>query len=92
METGPCEDILLLFPELANHRSSALSSLALLFAFSTSPPNFSFVNAGTISKRAATFFKNGGVLTNYARGVLIANASWTTGKILVLLISWCVIF
>ena len=67
-------------------------SLALLFAFSSPLTNFSLVNAGAITKRDATFFRDDGALTNYARGVLIANASWTAWKILVLLISWCVMF
>lgn len=67
-------------------------SLALLFAFSGPPPNFSLVNAGAISNRDATFFRNDGALTDYARGVLIANASWTAWRVLVLLVSWYVIF
>ena len=67
-------------------------SLALLFAFSSPPPNFAFVNAGAISRRDGTFFRENGALTDYARGVLIANAAWTAWKVLILLISWCVIF
>lgn len=67
-------------------------SLALLFAFSSPPPNFAFVNAGAISRRDGTFFRDDGALTDYARGVLIANAAWTAWKVLILLISWCVIF
>ena len=37
--------------------------------------------------RDTTFFRVGdGTLTDYAMGVLIANAAWTAGKVLVL---WC---
>ncbi|KAJ3979955.1 hypothetical protein F5890DRAFT_807692 [Lentinula detonsa] len=60
-------------------------SLALLFSFSSG--NTSIAGAG-ISPRDATFFRDDGALTDYARGVLIANAAWTAWKILVLFASW----
>jgi len=67
-------------------------SLALLFAFSSPAPNFALVSAGSITKRDGTFFRQDGTLTDYARGVLVANAVWTAWKILVLLVSWYVVF
>jgi len=61
-------------------------SLALLFAFSS--VSSSFLNTGLTSKRDGTFFRSDGALTDYARGVLIANAAWTGWRALVLLASW----
>ncbi|KAJ3772517.1 hypothetical protein FB446DRAFT_48638 [Lentinula raphanica] len=60
-------------------------SLALLFSFSSG--NSIIADAG-ISLRDATFFRDDGALTDYARGVLITNAAWTAWKILVLFTSW----
>lgn len=65
--------------------------LALLFSFAN--PNveyLSLVDAGD-NHRDGTFFRvEDGSLTDYARGVLIANAAWTAWRILVLLSSWYV--
>ncbi|KAF9447132.1 hypothetical protein P691DRAFT_632599, partial [Macrolepiota fuliginosa MF-IS2] len=63
--------------------------LALLLEFwSPQAGILSLADMG-ISRRDGTFFRrNDGTLTNYARGVLIANATWTAWRILVLLISW----
>jgi hypothetical protein len=60
-------------------------SLALLLAFTT--PQVAFTVAGT-SRRDATYFRQDGTLTDYARGVLIASAAWTAWRILVLWTSW----
>ncbi|KAJ4493554.1 hypothetical protein C8J55DRAFT_554991 [Lentinula edodes] len=63
-------------------------SLALLLSFSSSAAgNIALADAG-ISLRDATFFRDNGALTDYAQGVLIANAAWTAWKILVLFTSW----
>lgn len=63
-------------------------SLALLFSFSSSVPGVvALANAG-ISLRDATYFRPDGTLTDFARGVLTANAAWTLWKILVLTTSW----
>ncbi|KAJ7074725.1 hypothetical protein C8F01DRAFT_1101619 [Mycena amicta] len=63
--------------------------LALLLAFST--PNAGVValaDAG-LNHRDKTFFRvQDGTLTNYARGVLLANAAWTAWKALVVISSW----
>ena len=63
--------------------------LALLFAFAN--PNveyLSLVDSGN-NHRDGTFFRvEDGSLTDYARGVLIANAAWTAWRLLVLLTSW----
>ena len=61
-------------------------SMALLFAFSK-PPAFP---TPMISLRDQTFFKSDGSLTDYARGVLFANAAWTAWRLLVLMASWSV--
>ncbi|KAG6331113.1 hypothetical protein ID866_7976 [Astraeus odoratus] len=64
-------------------------ALALLLAFSDPNPDYvSMVEAG-FSGRDGTFFRaSDGTLTDYARGVLIANAAWTAWRILVLVVSW----
>jgi len=60
--------------------------LALLLAFSTSPVDS--LSSTIIRNRDPTYFReNQGTLTGYARGVLIANASWAAWRILVLLVS-----
>ncbi len=61
-------------------------SLALLFAFSTASQLF--VDSGLPNRRDATFFNTDGTLTNYARGILIANAAWAAWRTLVLFVSW----
>ncbi|KAF8966766.1 hypothetical protein BDZ97DRAFT_1657234, partial [Flammula alnicola] len=63
-------------------------SLALLFAFSSATPTLPFVNSGSVFRRDATFFRQDGALTDYTRGVLIANAAWTGWRIIILLGSW----
>lgn len=63
-------------------------SMALLFAFSK-PPAFS---NPMISLRDQTFFRQDGSLTDYARGILFANAAWTAWRLLVLIASWSVVF
>ncbi|KIY49636.1 hypothetical protein FISHEDRAFT_14679, partial [Fistulina hepatica ATCC 64428] len=56
--------------------------LALLLQF------WSTDSVWTGSQRDGTFFRNDGSLTDYARGVLIANATWTGWRLLVLMLSW----
>lgn len=67
-------------------------SLALLFAFwSPQPEVLALADAG-ISPRDGTFFrKSDQTLTDYARGVLIANAAWSAWRILILFVSWLVL-
>jgi hypothetical protein len=56
--------------------------LALLFTFALSGGG----NASGSSSRDATFFHaSNGTLTNYARGVLIANAVWSAWRTLIVL-------
>jgi hypothetical protein len=62
-------------------------SMALLFAFSNPP---AFANP-SVSLRDQTFFRSDGSLTDYARGVLFANAAWTGWRLLVLIVSWLVV-
>ena len=62
-------------------------SMALLFAFS-SPPAFPTSSANL---RDQTFFRSDGSLTDYARGILFANAAWTGWRLLVLIASWSVV-
>ena len=67
--------------------------LALLFAFSSPDPDVVALADAGLSRRDGTFFRaSDGTLTDYARGVLIANAAWTAWRVLVLLISWYVFF
>ncbi|KAF8879595.1 hypothetical protein BD779DRAFT_1628013 [Infundibulicybe gibba] len=64
-------------------------SLALLLAFTTPQPGVVALADAGLNHRDATFFRTqDGTLTNYARGVLIANAAWTAWRILVLFFSW----
>ena len=64
-------------------------SLALLLAFSTPQVDFLEIADAGLNHRDETFFrKEDGTLTNYARGVLIANAAWTAWRILVMWTSW----
>jgi hypothetical protein len=67
-------------------------SLALLFAFGhPDPDTVALADAGLLRRDSTFFRKTDGTLTNYARGILIANAAWTAWRILVLLISWYVL-
>lgn len=68
---------------------AALSLAALLAFWSPQPGAIAQGDAG-ISPRDGTFFRADGTLTDYARGVLIANAAWTAWRILVLFLSLCV--
>jgi len=64
-------------------------SLALLLSFTTPQVGLVGLVDSSLSHRDGTFFrKEDGTLTNYARGVLIANAAWTAWRILVLWTSW----
>lgn len=64
-------------------------SLALLLAFTSPQVGVVALADAGVSHRDATFFRSqDGTLTNYARGVLIANAAWTAWRILVLWSSW----
>lgn len=63
-------------------------SLALLFSFSSATQIPVFSTSASFMQRDSTFFRQDGSLTDYARGVLIANAAWTAWRILVLLVSW----
>lgn len=78
-------------PTVALLMPRAALCLALLFAFSSPDPNAVALGDAGISRRDGTFFRPAdGTLTDYARGVLIANAAWTAWRILVLLVSWYV--
>ncbi|KAH7921692.1 hypothetical protein BV22DRAFT_1132073 [Leucogyrophana mollusca] len=65
-------------------------ALALLLSFSFANPEYmALLDAGTTTGRDGTFFRaSDGTLTNYARGVLIANAAWTAWRFLVMFLSW----
>ena len=64
-------------------------SIALLLAFWTPQPGELGLTDAGIRPRDGTFFRGSDqTLTNYARGVLIANAAWTAWRILVLFVSW----
>lgn len=73
-------------PTVAILLPRAALSMALLFAFSKPP---AYTNS-TVSPRDQTFFRQDGSLTDYARGVLFANAAWTAWRLLVLIASWSV--
>ncbi|KAJ6632132.1 hypothetical protein B0H10DRAFT_1901553 [Mycena sp. CBHHK59/15] len=63
--------------------------LALLLEFSSPEIGVVALADTGISRRDSTFFRpDDGTLTNYARGVLIANAAWTAWRAIVLLCSW----
>lgn len=63
--------------------------LVLLLSFSSPQAGYvALIDAGS-NHRDGTFFRAAdGTLTDYARGVLIANAAWTAWRTLVLLCSW----
>lgn len=63
-------------------------ALALLLAFSSPPPADIGFTTSAIQSRDMTFFRTNGTLTDYARGVLIANAAWTAWRTLLVLWSW----
>lgn len=64
-------------------------SLALLFAFTSASPDYVAMLEAGFNRRDGTYFRaSDGTLTDYARGVLIANAAWTAWRVLVLLLSW----
>ncbi|GJE99665.1 hypothetical protein PsYK624_159360 [Phanerochaete sordida] len=64
-------------------------SIALLLAFWTPQPGELGLTDAGIRPRDGTFFRAADqTLTDYARGVLIANAAWTAWRVLVLLASW----
>lgn len=66
-------------------------ALALLLAFWSPQANELGLTDAGIRPRDGTFFRaSDQTLTDYARGVLIANAAWTAWRILVLFVSWCV--
>ncbi|CCL98011.1 uncharacterized protein FIBRA_00004 [Fibroporia radiculosa] len=76
------------WPTVALLLPRAALSLALLLEFWTAQPGAIALTDAGISPRDGTFFRaSDGTLTNYARGVLIANAAWTAWRILVLLLS-----
>ena len=74
-------------PTVALLLPRAALSMALLFAFSNPPASTN----SAVSRRDRTFFNPDGSLTNYARGVLFANAAWTGWRLLVLIASWSVV-
>ncbi|KAG0692175.1 hypothetical protein DFH29DRAFT_1009200 [Suillus ampliporus] len=64
-------------------------SLALLLAFTPASPDYVAILEAGFNHRDGTYFRaSDGTLTDYARGVLIANAAWTAWRVLVLLLSW----
>ncbi|KAJ7667406.1 hypothetical protein B0H17DRAFT_1142715 [Mycena rosella] len=63
--------------------------LALLLGFSTPDVVIVALADAGISHRDKTFFRSeDGTLTNYARGLLIANAAWAAWRALIVLSSW----
>ncbi|KAJ7276691.1 hypothetical protein C8J57DRAFT_1310065 [Mycena rebaudengoi] len=63
--------------------------LALLLAFSAPEAGVVALADAGLNHRDGTFFRSAdGTLTNYARGILIANAAWAAWRAIVLLCSW----
>ena len=63
--------------------------VALLLSFSSPNPEYVGLIGAGFNGRDTTFFRpSDGTLTDYARGVLFANAAWTVWRALVLFISW----
>ncbi|KAJ7472121.1 hypothetical protein FB451DRAFT_314325 [Mycena latifolia] len=63
--------------------------LALLLEFSTPDVGIVALADAGVSHRDKTFFRaEDGTLTNYARGLLFANAAWAAWRALVVLSSW----
>lgn len=63
-------------------------SLAVLLTFSSPQAGSVALEATGVSERDGTFFRDDGTLTNYSRGVLIANAAWAAWRALILVYSW----
>lgn len=64
-------------------------SVALLLSFSSANPEYVGLIEAGFNGRDTTFFRAAdGTLTDFARGVLFANAAWTAWRALVLFISW----
>ncbi|KAI0338773.1 hypothetical protein BDW22DRAFT_1432294 [Trametopsis cervina] len=76
-------------PTVALLLPRAALSLALLLSFWTPQASeLAQADAG-VGLRDGTYFRSSDqTLTDYARGVLIANAAWTAWRLLVLLVSW----
>lgn len=65
--------------------------VALLLSYSSANPEYVGLIEAGFNGRDTTFFRtSNGTLTDYARGVLLANAAWTAWRALVLFISWYV--
>ena len=65
--------------------------LALLLSFSSPNPEYLAVIEAGFNGRDSTFFRTSdGTLTDYARGVLFANAAWTAWRVVILFIGWYV--
>ena len=65
--------------------------VTLLLSFSSANPEYVGLIEAGFNGRDTTFFRaSDGTLTDYARGVLLANAAWTAWRALVLFISWYV--
>ena len=63
--------------------------VALLLSFSSTNPDYVGLIEAGFNGRDSTFFRaSDGTLTDYARGVLFANAAWTAWRALILFISW----
>ncbi|KAJ7018483.1 hypothetical protein C8F04DRAFT_382851 [Mycena alexandri] len=63
--------------------------LALLLGFSSPDVGVVALADAGMNHRDKTFFRtNDGTLTNYARGLLFANAAWALWRVLVVLLSW----
>lgn len=63
--------------------------LALLLTFgSVQPGALALADSGNVLRDRTFFRAQTGTFTDYARGVLIANAAWTAWRVLVFLISW----
>lgn len=73
--------VILLIP-----RAALCLSLLLTFS-SASPAAIAAGNTGA-SQRDSTFFNGDGVLTSYARGILIFNCVWIMWRVFLLLASW----
>ncbi|KAG7441688.1 uncharacterized protein BT62DRAFT_955500 [Guyanagaster necrorhizus] len=75
-------------PTVALLLPRAAISVALLLGFwEPDVGEVALADAG-IDNRDGTFFRGDGALTDYARGVLLANAAWTAWRTLVLFLSW----
>ncbi|KAI0086063.1 hypothetical protein BDY19DRAFT_895416 [Irpex rosettiformis] len=76
-------------PTVALLLPRAALSLALLLSFWTPEAGELALADMGVRPRDGTFFRSSDqTLTNYARGVLIANAAWTAWRLLVLFVSW----